>query len=277
MKIVYLFIIITSISYGTSLQEKEAIINGILKDSKIKEDNKTTKKPIQNEEKKDTSSPISNSKKAIMISTDDQIQLKSGIEQYNNRMFDEAIKTMSILQEKYPSSNFVDTSFIYSGKAYMGNHNYTKSIEQFKKIKPTSGEYPLSLFKQAFCYKALGQEIDSIKLYQKTYSLFPSHELADDSMLQTAKLHLKNKRPESAVSTIIKIIRKYKDRETIDDAYFLLGIIYQTDSKLRDSETALKVYTIFLNKARNKKNYFKNSPLLSRVKKEIKKIRRENE
>ena len=271
MKIYFFLTIITitTLCYSNSFQERESIINGILKDNKPKTVNENknieTKLQIPNKINKKTKVKKQN----LMISTEDQIQLKLGINLYNGKMFNESIKTMLNLQKNYPESNFIDTSHIYTGKSYIGIYNYKKAIEHFETINKNSGEYPLALFYLGHCYKTLGQNLNSIKFYEKVSSLFPEHELADNSLLQSAKLHLQNGQGEIALLKIVKLIKFFKDRETIDDAYFFLGKIYQKDSKLKDSETAAKIFRKFLKKVGKNEKYFKNSSLTNKVKKEL--------
>lgn len=104
-------------------------------------------------------------------------------------------------------------------------------------------------------------------------ALFPDHELADDSLIAIAKLYCKNNKGNQSLEAAIKVIKNYGKRETIDDAYFVIAQVFEKDAMLKDIGIARKIYKIFLKKAGvEKAPFFYNSPLLSKVKKNLKDI-----
>lgn len=255
-------------SYAQDYDETENIINSILKEEKKspsykKKDNsvKSTKKAKKGE---GGESPT--------LTSQEEILLKSGIRFYNSQLYSNSLNNFQELIKKYPKSQFVDLSRLWSGKNYIKLYNYSKAIDEFSKIKDDSGEFPASLYYTAECHKLKGDNLVSIEYYQRMTSQFPDHELADNSLLKTGKLFLHEKKGSQALEAIVRLIKFYKSRETIDDAYYVLAKIFTEDETYKDIESARKAYKIFLNKANSGEKYFKDSPLKDKVKKELQQL-----
>ncbi|OPZ80447.1 MAG: hypothetical protein BWY76_03354 [bacterium ADurb.Bin429] len=103
---------------------------------------------------------------------------------------------------------------------------------------------------------------------------FPEHELADDALIALSRVNVAQGSGTMAVENLLKVIRLYADRETVDDAYFNLGKVYETDTVLRDLARAREVYRTFTRKADEGEPRFASSPLLPRVKRDLEYINR---
>jgi len=252
--------------YSANLNKIENSINNILKDSPKKEKKKnkdSTDSKSNNEQNQKDDSPN------LTMSAEDEVILKTAIDQYNNELYNYSLKKFQSILNKYPNSQYADTSKIWIGKIYIRLNKLEKAIEIFNQIKKDSGEYPASLFFIAKCYRAKGERVKAIEEFQLIFSQFPNHDLADNSMLETAKLYLSKGMGTQALEISVKLIKYYKNRDTIDDAYYLIGKIFQRDPILKDFEKAKNFYKLFLKKAKSGQKFFIDSPLLKRVKNDL--------
>jgi len=263
--------------YAVNIQSKdfkrtEDIINSIIKDPIKKKE--PTKHPKEDRDIKSKSIDKKSGDKekeaeSLAMSGDDEALLKTGIQLYNSGLYRNSLKNFKELNEKYPQSPYVDNSKLWIGKIRLKLYEYNSAIKEFSSIPKDSGEYPTALYYTAESYMLKGNIISSIEFYQKVSFQFPEHELADNALLKSGKLYLDKKKGSQALESAIKLIKYYKSRETIDDAYYLLGKIFERDLIHKDIESARKVYKIFLKKAVSGVKQFKNSPLINRVKQDL--------
>jgi len=261
-------------------KETEDIINRILKksDQQVPVDKNSEVKDEENPDGETTEEPSEKTSpdkdrsqsKASGAPGADAVMLKTGIEFFNSGHLASSLKSFDDLLSKYPQSPYADSSRIWKGKIFIKQYQYDKAIQEFSTIKDDSGEYPAALFNTAECLMAKGQLEPALENYQKISLLFPEHELADNALLQTGRLFMSAKNGNQAMSALIRIIQEYRDRETIDDAYYFLAKLYEGDPVLRDVETARKLYKLFLVKCDRGEEHFKNSPLKERVQNDLK-------
>ncbi len=255
-------------------QSHESIIKSILAEEEdaITEPEKNTENEnresgdvITGEEDDDDSAPAAD--------TPDQLALKMGIELYNSRLFDRAMEKFSSIKKNYPNSPYSDAASIWTSRIFMDRGKYRQALEELSGIPEKSGEYPASLFLKGNVFKAQGQRIQAIESFKTVAALFPEHELADDALLHTAELYLQEKQGTQSLDAVLKIIKYYGDRETIDDAYYWLGAILLHDPVHKDVESARKVFKIFLKRAGDPANrHFHNSPLTDRASRDLQQI-----
>ncbi len=202
----------------------------------------------------------------------DEALYKSGIDFFNANLFDASIKSFDELKSKHKESPRLHSALIYSGKAYMRLGNFSKASEELLAVPAGSGEYPASLYHLAEAQIGMGKKDDAIATLYRLSTQYPQTSLADDALVHLSQIFLQEKKGHQALEAAVKIIRHYGDRETIDDAYFMIGQIYEKDPLLRDVEVSRKIYRIFIQKAENGDTYFADSPLLRRVKRELKSL-----
>ncbi len=253
-------------------KETEDIIKSILQQSpdrdKTKIETGTTEPPDKIEEKKpEETMPV---EEGTTTPTVAEVTLKNGIELYRSELFEHSRKAFDELINKYPSSPFVDTARIWRSKISLRSNRYPEVIKDLEAIKDSSGEYPAAQFLMARCKLALGKKIDALQTYRAIAYRFPGHELADNALLQAGRLYLSTGKGNRAIETFIRIVKNYRQRETIDDAFFYLGQTFEKDPHMRDVETARRIYRIFLEKSEKGEPHFRNSPLKVRVLKELK-------
>jgi len=125
------------------------------------------------------------------------------------------------------------------------------------------------LYFKSEAYRYKGDPINAIEHYQKLSSSYPDHELADNAILSSGKIYLNSGKGYQALESAIRIIRYYKDRETVDDAYYLIAKIYEKDPILKDLEMSRKFYKTFIRKYEQNLKHFSDSPLISAVKNDL--------
>lgn len=254
-------------------QSHESIIKSILAEE---EDTSTTGEKSKETENLESGNVITGEEEddsAPAADTPDQLALKMGIELYNSRLFDRAMEKFSSIKNNYPNSPYSDAASIWTSRIFMDRGKYNQALKELSGIPEKSGEYPASLFLKGNVFKGQGQRIQAIESFKTVAALFPEHELADDALLHTAELYLQEKQGTQSLDAVLKIIKYYGDRETIDDAYYWLGAILLRDPVHKDVESARKVFKIFLKRAGDPANrYFHNSPLTDRAARDLKQV-----
>jgi TolA-binding protein len=261
-------------AYAKDYHRTHEIINSILAEEND-ESNKTIDTPIDKPEENKTNNKEKpknsqdTKKNNAAMSGKDEVLLKTGIQFYESGLFDHSLARFEDLIKNYPSSPFVNNARMWTGKIHLKKYKYDDAIKQFDDIKEQSGEYPASLYYKAEVYKYKNDNISAIDFYQKLSSSYPEHELADKAIINSGKLYLNNGKGYQALEAAIRIIRYYKDRDTIDDAYYLIAKVYEKDPQLKDMEISRKIYKIFIKKAGQNQKHFADSPLLETVKKDL--------
>jgi TolA-binding protein len=260
--------------YSKDFNKTEEIINTLLSQSEGKEKvppkipvtgNKTGIKSTK-EEKEETE------KKPAGMSSPDEILLKTGIQLYNSNLLDHAGDKFRELARDYPRSPYLDSARIWLSRIHVKRYRYDEAIKELSEIKSDSGEYPMALYNTGYCHMVKGDEIKSIEFFHRVSSRFPEHQLADNAILYSGKIFLRNGKGDQALEAAIKLTKFYGQRETADDAYYLLGKIYEKDPLLKDPEMVRTIYRKFLQKADSGDPVFNRSPLKVRVKKDLRYI-----
>jgi TolA-binding protein len=270
---------ITSISFllfalplnAMESRELEDIIENIINSNALIKDTKP--QPAKKESTAADDSKESKNNKSASFPSPDEALLKSGIQLFEASLYENSRQKFEELKSKYPDSTFKDIASIWLSKIYTEQNNYTEAIKTLTSISQESGEYPTALFYIGEINLKKGDESGAIEYLYRVPALFPDHELADDSLIAIAKLYCKNNKGNQSLEAAIKVIKNYGKRETIDDAYFIIAQVFEKDAMLKDIGIARKIYKIFLKKAGvEKAPFFHNSPLLSRVKKNLRDI-----
>jgi len=257
-------------------KETEDIIKSILQQSpgsekKIKAKSDAAKKPGATE---DENAEKSNKTSISTTPSAAEVTLKNGIELYRSGLFTHSRRAFDELITKYPTSPFVDTARIWRSKIHLRKNLYRDVIKDLEAVKATSGEYPAARFLMARCQLALGSRVEALQTYRAIAYRFPGHELADNALLQAGRIYLSTGKGNRAIETFIRMVKNYRQRETIDDAYFYLGQTFEKDPRMRDVETARRIYKIFLEKSEKGEPHFKSSPLKVRVRHDLRHLER---
>ncbi|MBN2159276.1 MAG: tetratricopeptide repeat protein [Spirochaetes bacterium] len=208
---------------------------------------------------------------APRVSGEEQMLLKTGTDFYNNGMYDHSLKKFRELAEKFPQGIYRDTARFWTGMINMKQYRYDDAIKEFSAISPESFDYPAALYYTGESYQMKGDQVTSIEYYQKVYARFPAHRLADKALLNIGMLFLGQKKGGQALDSAVRLIKAYRDRDTVDDAYYLLGQVYEKDPQFRDIETARKIYRQFIRKGETDDRFGK-SPLKKRVEADLRRI-----
>ena len=280
MKIFFIILILinfTTISESKSLREIEEIIVNITDDGadtvKSKISGSKTKKDQQKKNKDSVDQKKTNKKKKkreLIVPSRDESLLKNGIQLFNSQLYEKARSNLEELKTKYSGSRFRDSASIWISRIHSEQGMFDNAIDELNTITLESGEYPTALFTIGEIYIKKRSPLDAIGYFNMVSSQFPEHELSDNALINLAEVYLDIKKGDMAMESVIKVIKNYDDRETIDDAYLLLGKILETDYLLMDFGLAGDVYRIFLKKSadKNQPNFF-NSPLNQRVEKSL--------
>jgi len=256
--------------FSMDYNRNQKIINSILKEDRSK---KTAIIPKETAEKSETAVKDDKKKeeeplKPVMQGRN-ELLLKNGIQFFYSGLYGESLKSFRELINTHGQSPYTDSSRVWIGKILIRQYDYPAAIKELQSIDPRSGEYPAALYYTAESHYLNGSYIEAIEFYQKMAYQFPLHDLADNALLKTGQLYLRTGKGGEALKSMVNLIKMYGDRETVDDAYFLLGKIFISDPELKDLETARTIYKIFLDRVAAGKPWFKDSPLTARVKGEL--------
>ncbi|HNW29922.1 MAG TPA: tetratricopeptide repeat protein [Spirochaetota bacterium] len=234
------------------------------------DEKKTAPDAVLRKEKKGTAA---REETAPRITNEEQVLLKTGIDFFNNGLYDHSLKKFQDLSAKFPQGTYKDSARFWMGKIYLKQYKYDDAIREFSSVTAESGDYPASLYYAGESMLMKGNQIASIEYYQRVQAQFPSHELADKALLNIARLYLNQQKGTQALDSAVKIIKFYKDRDTVDDAYYMMGKVYEKDPKLKDIETARKIYRQFIKKGETDPR-FGRSPLRKRVQEDLQRVDR---
>jgi TolA-binding protein len=276
-------------------QKTEEIINNILNEStdeKPAEAGKTVPAEAATPEKKEGAAPTNEKKtnpmpvpsrskkdvpgkqeRAPRVTNQEQVLFKTGVDFYNSGMYENSLKMFQDLGAKFPQGMLKDSAHFWMGKVYLKQYRYDDAVKELAAVSAESGDFPASIYYTGESYQMKGDQVASIEYYQRMQAQFPAHELADKALLNIGRLYLNQQKGTQALDSAVKIIKYYKDRDTVDDAYYLIGKVYEKDTRLKDIETARRVYQLFLKKS-GTDDRFGSSPLKKRVEEDLRRIER---
>jgi outer membrane protein assembly factor BamD (BamD/ComL family) len=200
----------------------------------------------------------------------DKTLLESGIHFYEAGNNAAAIDKLQQIRSKYPASPYVDQSSIWLARVLLRDGKTKEALAELAKIGEESGEYPYSLFLAGQIYKTDRKFDEAVESFSKISARFPGHDLADDALIETGKIQLSQNNGQLALNAAAQVVRSYADRDMLDDAYYLIGMVLEKDATMRDLEKAYLVFKKFVYRAEvEKADVFAKSPLLERVRQEI--------
>ena len=199
----------------------------------------------------------------------DALMLKTGTQLYNSGLPERSLTVFNDLIREFPNSPFADNARVWAGRISIDLNNYDEALNYFRGVNSNSGEFPASLYYTAEAFRYKGDLDRSIETFKRLYNSYPENEFADKAMLISGRLYLQNGKGYQALESVIGIIRNYSNRDTVDDAYYLMAKIYERDPVLKDIETARRIYRAFLRKAEDGDPFFKDSPLITAVKRDL--------
>ena len=276
ISILVIFLSVINI-YAKDFKKTEDIINSILNEpaKKYKQNQETPKDKNIIPEKSEKEDKDSGDKDAPIVSKADEVLYKTGIQFYNSEQYAQAMKNFEELKSKFSKSQYLDSSKIWIGKIKNKDYKYDDAIREFSGVGIDSGEYPAALYLTGESYQFKRDNLTSLEYFEKVSSQFPQHDLADKAILKMVKIYMDNKNGTQALYSAVKIIKYYPTKDTVDDAYYFLGKIYEKDPSFLDIETARKFYRLFLKKAAAGDPLFVKSPLLKRVESDLKRLERD--
>ncbi len=262
--------------FARDYKKTEEMINSILaeeSDNRSRTEDAGEVKAVQLEEESPDEKRDDQEKNPVM-SGKDVLLLKNGIELYNSGMMDSSFSAFNELLNNYPGSIFLDNARIWAGRIHLNKNDYDSAINLFSAVSDSSGEYPASLFYTGEALRNKGDLNRAIEIFKKLFNAYPENEYSDKSLLIVGKIYLRLNKGYQALESAMTIIKHYSSRDSIDDAYYLMAKIYQIDALLKDLESARTIYKKFLHKADSGEKFFKDSPLLPAVKKDLDNLER---
>ncbi len=207
--------------------------------------------------------------------TPDSIALEAGINLFNAGEYRAAIERFNQFLTNYPNSQLRDQTTLWLARAYLKTNENVEALMQLDRISDDSGEYPTALFLKGKAYVGMKENESARQAYHQAALLFPGNDNADNALLEMARLYLQDGNGERAIASVVQIIQQYPDSDSADDALYLAGKVYETDSMLRDVEKARLIYKKFLNLAEvDMVPLYSNSPLLERVRRDYNYLQR---
>lgn len=181
-----------------------------------------------------------------------------------------AIEKFRQIKEKYPTGLYSDQASIWLARAYIKQGKYKEAVSETEKIPEDSGEYPAAVFLSGQIYSTQKQYDRALDAFYRISSRFPGHDLADNALIEAGKIYLSTKNGTQALAAASIVVKSYPDRETLPDAYFLIGQVLEKDPSMRDIEKARLVFKKFVYRAEvEEADSFARSPLLERTKREL--------
>lgn len=279
--LIFLLLFINSTPlFPANSKDIEEIINSIVSSKTNIQDNAeqlTDKDNAAYPEKPETPDKVkedeAGNNAAFSFPSPDEALLKNGIQLFEASLYENSSRNFEELKTRYPESPYRDLASIWLSKIYLRQNNPEEAIKTLNTIGAESGEYPTALYYIANIHINRGDTAGAINYFYRVASLFPGHELADDSLISIANLYMENNKGNQALEAAVKVINNYKERETLDDAYFIMAQVFEKDAVLKDFSIARKIYKIFLKKTTKEKSpHFSNSPLTERVISNLKNI-----
>lgn len=244
--------------------KKNSAANGDLKkrEERDREKNKNNGGRLENDKRQRAEIPTAPSP--------DMLLLKTGMQLFNLSQLEAALKKFNEVKTKYPQSSLRDIATIWTGKINLKLNRTDDAIREFSSISESSGEYPSALYYLGEAELRMDAKTKAIEYYYKLASQFPEYEFADKALIELTKIYISEGKGDQSLESAVKIIKHYPDRDTIDDAYYYVGKVFESDPQLKDVEIARKIYEIFLRKAGDAGDkHFWNSPLKGRVKRDL--------
>ncbi|MCU0822224.1 MAG: outer membrane protein assembly factor BamD [Spirochaetes bacterium] len=255
-----------------SQRELEEIINTIIKEESSplnRISSPPEEKPASEKPEPGSRSKTGKESKVSSEASPGKALLETAIQLYDANLYEESRKNFVKLKSEY-ADEFGDIASTWIARIFIKTNNHEGASKELGSISRDSGEYPTALYFQGEAEVNKGNLEKAIYYFNNVSSLFPGHELADNALLSSGRIYLDLNRGNQGLECVIKIIKNYRGRETEDDAFYLLGKIFEGDATLRDFGVARKVYRKFLKMAEEQGLLnFKDSPLRERVKKDL--------
>jgi TolA-binding protein len=253
---------------GPEKDQKTAPAGGDKKEAMAQEEKNTVPAKTTGKEKRKTTTKEETASK---VSNEEQLLMETGVNFFNSGMYEQSRKVFQDLSTKFPQGTYKVSVHFWFGKIFLKQYQYDDAIKEFAAVTPDSGDYPASIYYLGETYRIKGDQASSIEYFQKVQALFPTHDLADKALLNAGKLYLGQQKGAQALESAVKLIKQYKDRDTISEAYYLMGKVYEKDPRLKDIETARSIYRQFLKKGETDERFSK-SPLKKRVQEDLRRI-----
>jgi len=129
--------------------------------------------------------------------------------QYNQKKYEEALKTFQTLTENYPTSNLV----------------------------------PAALLRMGECYEQIKKENESLSIFRRVVRDYPGFERADFAQWKIASYFIKKEDYKQAVSELETLINHFSQSSYLPDAYYWQGWSFY---KLGKFSQAASVYSKFI-------------------------------
>ncbi len=272
LRIVLIILVVSSPLLSKDQKELEEIINTIVNETSpaVKGISSPPREmPAQDKQEIEKKRKTGKEGRVSSEASPGKALLETAIQFYDASLFEKAKLNFIKLKSEYPDE-FGDIASTWIARTWMKTNSLDEAYKELGSVNSESGEYPTALYYQGEIEVSRGNLENAILHFNTVSSLFPGHELADNALLSSGRIYLDLNRGNQALECVIKIIKNYKGRETEDDAFYLLGKIFEGDATLRDFGIARKVYRKFLKMAdeQNLPN-FKDSPLKERVRKDL--------
>lgn len=108
---------------------------------------------------------------------DEQISYLAAYELVKNKRYDDALSSMNLFVQKYPSGGYTANAQYWLGELYLVKKDYAAAIEHFNVVLkqfPTSAKSAASMLKVGYAYVEMGNKPEAQKYLQQVVRAYPN-------------------------------------------------------------------------------------------------------
>lgn len=138
--------------------------------------------------------------------------LKRGNALYDQRNYDQALKTYRSIQTKGEKRDFIDRLALKIGQAILKARRYNEAEQALQEITASAAKTEIRSEASYLMSRAIeksGRDEEAFVAYQRVAQLFPDSAEADNALLDAAFIRKFQNRPAETVNLLAKILEKY--------------------------------------------------------------------
>ena len=180
--------------------------------------------------------------------------LDSGIRFFNQADYKNALQDFNTVINGYSDTQWVDEALLWVAKYHFEVEKdipgAREKVEEILEKYASSNSTPDAYFYLGFMLASVNsdQEVmkDGLANYERVERLFPESEIADDALLNAARLNILFSQFDQALSKLQRILIEYKKSDLHDRSqYFLASCYYFMDNKLQAMVEYQKVRDLY--------------------------------
>jgi len=160
---------------------------------------------------------------------------------YKSGKVNDAINEFTLIQEKFPNSEYGDLSLYTVGWIYFQRGNFPQSIAQYKVVLskyPKTSLEPIIFYSIGDAYFNLAKYDSAIVNYEKVISQFPSSSYVYDAVNGIQSSYVAMGKTEKAISFLGEFVSKNPNLNYSDKLLFKVGETYYSLGKYEQAKQA---------------------------------------